>query len=1023
MERALTRAVNNLETAINYLNCGQYAKALFPLESARRTFDKHRMEVDVATCDFNIGTVYQNLDQYDKAILYSQEAKRTFEKYGMVVEVARCDYSLANVQVSLGHHDQAIRFYQSARKVFNKYGMKVEVALCELNMGIVFHELGQYNQAIVVFQSVKRHFEENSMELEIANCNVNLGNAYKQLGHHDQAMGCYQSARKVFEKYGRDTDIATCYLNMATLMTNRDQHEQAIRYCKFAATIFGENGMEIGVAQSYQNMANAHVSLGHYDHAIELFQSAIGIFEKRGMEIDAAKCKLDSTNAYTDLGQYDQVILNCRAASKVFESHGMIREIAECNINSANAHQTLGEYDQSIVLYDSARRIFQEIGIEIKEAACNNNLANTYQELREYDNAIKLYQCAKEVFENNGMEMNSAICNLGMANTYLRLGRYDLAFALYRSSREVFSKYNNAEGIATCDLNIGNLYSVLGKYDQALSLFQEVNETYGHVPELKWKSLFNKGKAFRMRGEFDKARIAYNESIKVIESIRSNISQGEYKILFLESVYEVYYETIDYCLAQKDVKSALEYVERLKSRNLADIVLGQSLKMQRPTEWDGEKGQKAGNGQRMLCHCLSDKGDGDQSIQLKDEMENMYRKHEDIYDIGGQIEKISFEDIRGLVLDSETALLEIFPMLRKTIIFVVRKETRLEEKALEVIEVEEYNMENLYTCMGSLLQLYIKFRANENTKKEYSKWEEFIDGLLKELYEKLFLKVVPYLGGVQKIILIPYGVFHFLPLHAMFSEEDGERHYVIDDYLVTYAPSARILKQCRERNRVQKDKIFVAFANPDGTPLLPFSADEARAIKRLFKDTELILEATREDIINLGRQANIFHFTGHANLKALILHSEKDRRKPEKYLFEDIYGSLYLPKCFLAVLSACETGLLTNLRQVDEYIGLTSGLLHAGAATVISSLWAVSDISTTVIMMKMYELIKGGNGKADALREAQLWLKDPGKKLEHLDYLSRIEWVRSSGIDMESSLASDFSRPYYWAGFICSGVN
>jgi CHAT domain-containing protein len=39
-------------------------------------------------------------------------------------------------------------------------------------------------------------------------------------------------------------------------------------------------------------------------------------------------------------------------------------------------------------------------------------------------------------------------------------------------------------------------------------------------------------------------------------------------------------------------------------------------------------------------------------------------------------------------------------------------------------------------------------------------------------------------------------------------------------------------------------------------------------------------------------------------------------------------------------------------------------------------LWAVADVATGLLMGKAYELLQAGVGKVEALREAQLWLRD-----------------------------------------------
>jgi CHAT domain-containing protein len=59
----------------------------------------------------------------------------------------------------------------------------------------------------------------------------------------------------------------------------------------------------------------------------------------------------------------------------------------------------------------------------------------------------------------------------------------------------------------------------------------------------------------------------------------------------------------------------------------------------------------------------------------------------------------------------------------------------------------------------------------------------------------------------------------------------------------------------------------------------------------------------------------------------------------------------------------------------DELIGLARGLLHAGAQSLILSLWDVHDQSTAEFMKAFYSLLQQGKTKAVALRTAMLSLR------------------------------------------------
>ena len=193
---------------------------------------------------------------------------------------------------------------------------------------------------------------------------------------------------------------------------------------------------------------------------------------------------------------------------------------------------------------------------------------------------------------------------------------------------------------------------------------------------------------------------------------------------------------------------------------------------------------------------------------------------------------------------------------------------------------------------------------------------------------------------------------------------------------------------------------------------------------------------SRKEIETKALDAHIFHFAGHADGNALILHGQDAEYEEDRYDVGDIFVSLDLPEAWLVTLSACETGKV-KLGKTDEYVGLPSAFLHAGAATVICSLWRVSDASTTLLMQRMYQEIAQGRGKAEALRKAQRWMKDTNKREEHLTALQSLEAspltkggrgisdsarFRRKSISVSKLLPEDLQKPYYWAGFICSGL-
>ncbi|NCS07589.1 MAG: CHAT domain-containing protein [Microcystis aeruginosa G13-07] len=342
---------------------------------------------------------------------------------------------------------------------------------------------------------------------------------------------------------------------------------------------------------------------------------------------------------------------------------------------------------------------------------------------------------------------------------------------------------------------------------------------------------------------------------------------------------------------------------------------------------------------------------------------------------------------------------------------------------------------------------YLQFYYSENGKQE---WSNQLSNLLQTFADTLHLNDIVALipNTCKRLIIIPYWFLHILPLHALPINDNRWAMPILQDkYDVQYAPSCQLLQITKQRQLNELTNLF-AIQNP--TKDLTFTDLEVNIISTLFNQSEIIAKdnATKDTVTThlKASESHCYHFSCHGGfnqdnpLESALLLANK-----ELLTLGEIF-ELNLKKSRLVVLSACETGLIDLNSINDEYIGLPSGFLFAGSPSVVSSLWTVSDLSTSFLMMKFYEILLDKNQQVSvpvALKQAQYWLQDltvqeylnqlnscqeivklmqqklTTKEFTRLMDMIEDEQIRIKGLEPNYKL---FNNPFYWAAFTAAGI-
>jgi len=254
-----------------------------------------------------------------------------------------------------------------------------------------------------------------------------------------------------------------------------------------------------------------------------------------------------------------------------------------------------------------------------------------------------------------------------------------------------------------------------------------------------------------------------------------------------------------------------------------------------------------------------------------------------------------------------------------------------------------------------------------------------------KLSEYLIEPVFGYIKDCELTYLVPHGLLHYLPLHALFAENKR----LIEHFPIVYAPSLTALKYSQSKPARKFESCLSMGYTPNENEKEIFEG-EARLVAELFnveprlgpEATSSILKNTNKDVIHMSCHGG-FDWKNPFNSGLKL--ADKDLNVKEVF---DLNLSTNL-----LVLSACETG-LNGQKPGDELIGLTRAFLYAGVGSLIVSLWSVRADSTFEFMEKFYRKIKEENmNKAEALQQVQ------------------VEFIHDKR----------YSNPYLWAPFVLIG--
>lgn len=706
------------------------------------------------------------------------------------------------------------------------------------------------------------------------------------------------------------------------------------------------------------NVGITYELMGRYEEALEAYDRQVAIARELKDDLEMAHVQHNRACALTYLNLFDEALDTFGDAEAGFKTDGATADLARLAFNRGTLYARWGHYIEAEAEFVAADKRLQSMA----DTAQSHATLTVYRTLAclESGSAPDETLIEKLIAAQETLSRHGPLFEEGLA--WLGLGR--------------------------CRLLLEDLIAAQKAFEHALNVAERGSDRL-----LTWQTLYYVGRLAEKRRALDEAVACYEEAIRHIEAIRRDLYVGAFRAGFLTDKLIVY-QALALLYAQKGrLEDAFVTVERAKSRLLVERI-NDRLDEEAEGMIASDDPQLRSQGERLqtLLHRLEQlyrQARLDESVergsmwsaapnpetlaevgQLENEVLRLTRMMERRYPLLAEYSDLPpsvdhqhrIARLQGPQDWLEDAVLLQYYIARGRVwSFVVDRSGVQDYRALvSLAEVQDVHS-RLSAAVDRALGLAVRYGADV-LRRYLPALLADSDTQLARLYDLLMRPLEQVLPPDTSLIISPDGLLYYTPFHALY---DGAT-YLIEQRVVSYAPSYTMLALCHRHVASGQGMLVMGYG---GGRLLQVDA-EIETLSRLLPEAVVwsAEEATAKRLLSQVARYRLVHLAAHARFRSdnpmLSSLSLADRRLTLAEINRLRIGA------DLITLSGCETG-RGRLRGAD-LMSLASGFLGAGARSLLVSLWRVDDATTARLMQAFYQSLQNGQGRAAALRQAQL---------------------------------------------------
>jgi CHAT domain-containing protein/Flp pilus assembly protein TadD len=670
------------------------------------------------------------------------------------------------------------------------------------------------------------------------------------------------------------------------------------------------------------------VQLGNFDDAERAFQSALTVARQNANQFLETQALVNLGVVSMQEVHYEDALQRFTDGSNVARLIGAKLLLQKAVGNIGWIYYKTGDFQRSLVNYDEAEKQAVELGVPIDQGLWLNNAGQSEYRLGDLAAARSFYERALGLAQS--IQNQKQILDLHVDLGYLLLQLNDVSAAeahIHEATRLAALRRNNRAELNPMLLE-ALLLNAKGDRAGATEILLELDKRAAELPTVQWDSESNLARIYADTGKRIEADRWFRRAIDTFQLSRASLTSVDSTLPFLANGRDLYTGYSDYLIQEHKPEKALSVIDESRAESLADgLHLSRTERKGQPSYELNTRAIVARVQATILVYSLRPKASYLWVITPA---------RQQFFQIAGS----------------------------ETILPLVQQHSKMIMESKDLLSQPDTPGRKLYDALVAPAQ-----------------------GLIKK-DSRVFIVADDALSGLNFETLQTPG---------------NDSHYWIEDVAITNAKSLQLLSMRAPRQPHYADRRILLMGDPvyrkDEYTELPNAATEVAKIASHFaSDRRTVItgpQASPEayQLAHAGEFSYI-HFVAHATANmsspldsAVVLSSDHDNATIYKLYARDILKQNL--NADLVTVSSCYGSGIRDYSG-EGLVGLAWAFLRAGSHHVIGAMWDVSDVSTPMLMDRLYGELANGIQPDEALRTAKLAM------------------IHSNGV---------FRKPLYWAPF------